>query len=288
MALLKKTSKTIFLAALIIVGTLPVARALEKNEKRGLNKDAVRLGKLAADEKANGQTRDAALTHINEALKLDPRNAWLWYQKADILQKMEEDAEGLKCIEEAIRLSPGNADYWRVKATLYRYNGKKNEALAAAEQALKLDPANQSALGVKGKTLCDLKRFAEAEAVYDQLVEQLGSRSGIVRTARMVVCKAQRKWSKVVEDADFCLQYKGAKLLAKFNWLLARAEAYEELKNYPKAVADCQAALGCFKDNREPHKRLIRLYTLMGDKKRAVEETAMLREIDEDMSPPSR
>lgn len=290
MASLKRTSKNIFLfalLALISASALPPAQALDGAKKKGLANDAMRLGNLAADEKVNGETRDAALTHINQALKLEPKNHWLWYQKADILQKMEEDADGLKCIEEAIKLSPKNADYWQAKANLYRYSGKKQEALASIQQALKLDPENVNALGTSGKILCDLKRYAEAESVYDQLIKQVPD-NNTVRSSRLVVSKAQRKWSKVVEDANFCLQSKVSKVYPRYNVLLARAEAYEQLKNYPKAVADCHAALGCFKDDREPHKRLIRLYTLMGDKKRAAQETLALREIDEDLSPPTK
>lgn len=120
---MKRTSKNIFLLALLALisaSALPPARALDGAKKKGLANDAMRLGNLAADEKVNGETRDAALAHISQALKLEPKNHWLWYQKADILQKMEEDADGLKCIEEAIKLSPKNADYWQTKANLYR------------------------------------------------------------------------------------------------------------------------------------------------------------------------
>lgn len=278
---------TIFLLVLSI-GVSTGASSWSNPSNKELAADAVRLGKLASKENLNGHTRDLALTHINQALKLNPKLDWLWYEKADILLKMEEDAEGLKCIAEAIRLSPRNSTFWYLQAYLYRYSGKKEEALASADQSLKLAPDNVDALGVRGRILFDLKRFAEAEAVYDKLIK-LTPRSGIITHAqRMLVCKELHKWKKVIEDADYCLGCESGKILATFNLLLARAEAREQLKHYAKAVDDCHAALRLFKDDREPHKRLIRLYTLMGDKKRAAEETIALREIDEDMSPPAR
>jgi len=289
---LRKASKTSLLRVLtgfLVVGTLtgflPINTLPVGCANDTVSQEAIRLGKLAAREKNNGATRDSAMRHIEQALRLQPANHWLLYEKADILLKMEEDAEALKYIDQAIRISPSTSHYWSLKANLLRYRGRKEEALAAADQAAKLAPSDSDALAMQGKILFELKRYREAEAVFDTHLK-LYPHGEVIRSARIIACKAQGKWQKVIDDATICLAAQKGKPIPTFGFLLHRADAYEQTKQYEKAVADCQVAAKSFQYDREPHKRLIRLYTLMGDKKRAAEEVKALREIDEDMSPP--
>jgi tetratricopeptide (TPR) repeat protein len=243
------------------------------------------LGKMALRENERVQSRYKGMEHINEALKLEPKNPQLMYVKATILRKTEEDAEAMTYIREAIKLNPKAGAYWDLQSQLLRYAGKFEESLESANQAVKLAPQDDSFLVSKARILIKLRRFKEAEKVADQLVAKAPN-FDMYRDIRISAMVPQGKWNRVIEDASAFLKVNQNSKASCFDRLLIRADAYTNTKQYQKAVDDCQAAHKIFPDHRDPLKRLVNLYTLMGDKKRAEAALKRMKELDEELSPP--
>lgn len=243
------------------------------------------LGKMALRENETVQFRYRAMEHVNQALKLEPKNPQLMFVKANILRKTEEDAEAMTYIKEAIKLNPKAGAYWDLQSQLLRYEGKLEEALESANQAVKLSPQDDSFLVSKARTLIKLRRFKEAEAVADKLVARAPN-FDMYRDLRISAMVPQGKWNQVIEDASAFLKVNQNSKASCFDRLLIRADAYTSTKQYQKAVDDCQSAHKIFPDHRDPLKRLVKLYTLMGDKKRAQTELKRMNDLDMELSPP--
>ncbi len=275
----------IFFAALWIVLS---SGALRINERSGCvlasESKAELLGRMALRENEHTSSRYKALEHVNEALKLEPKNPQLMYVKATVLRQTEEDAEAMTYIREAIKLNPKVAAYWDLQGHLLRYSGKFEEALASANQAVKLAPQVDSFLVAKARILIKLKRFKDAEVIGDQLVAKAPA-FDMYRDIRISALVPQGKWSRVIEDTSAFLKVNHNNLATSYDRLLIRADAYTQTKQYQKAVDDCLRAHKLFPDHRDPHKKLVKLYTLMGDGKRAQAELKSMNELDADMSP---
>ncbi len=278
--------KIVFVAAWIL---LLLNDALRINELSGsvlaAESKAEMLGKMALRENERVNSRYKAMEHINQALKLEPKNPQLMFVKASILRQSEEDAEAMTYIREAIRLNPRVGAYWDLQSQLLRYNGRFEESLKSANQAVKLVPQDYSFLVSKARILIKLKRYKEAEAIADKLVAKAPD-FDMYRDIRISAMVPQGKWNRVIEDVSAFLNVNQYNKASCFDRLQIRADAYMHTKQYQKAVGDCQAAHKLFPDQRDPLRRLVKVYTLMGDGKRAQATLKALNELDEELSPP--
>ena len=84
-----------------------------------------------------------ALSIQEEAIRVNPYNAYAWSQKAKILTELEDYHTVLTVLEQAIRLNPNNAEfYWRKGDIVDYLFNDLDKALALYEEAIRLDPAN--------------------------------------------------------------------------------------------------------------------------------------------------
>ncbi len=241
------------------------------------------LGEMALKENYHAKTRYQAMEHIKQALALEPNNPQLLYVKATILRLMEEDDEALVCIAQAIKLDPTNGLYWNVQAELLKYFGNFEKALESANLAVKLAPAEDSFQFSKARLLSKMMRYKESEAILDKLVAK-NPKNDMFRDCRILAVEPQQKWNKVIEDATVFLKTNNNHKVSWYLKYMIRANAYEKLKQYQNAVDDCCSAITLFPDRRDAHKKLVGLYTLMGDQKSAIAEQKLMNTLDEDMS----
>ncbi|NJL72580.1 MAG: hypothetical protein HC888_13930 [Candidatus Competibacteraceae bacterium] len=98
------------------------------------------LQKQALSEYGSSKTRDLALRHINEALKLEPDSAELWQNKALFLKVLDEGENALACIRRSIELDE-KVDYSHaLKSEILMSLNRSDEALRAVNTAIKLKP----------------------------------------------------------------------------------------------------------------------------------------------------
>jgi tetratricopeptide (TPR) repeat protein len=109
-----------------------------------------------------GKRFQEALDACNQALRLDPHNAFAYITKGAVLNNMGRPEEALAACNEALRLDSYSAYAYSTKAAALGPLGRFQEALGACDQALRLDPNNAAAHGVAGGALIGLQRHQEA------------------------------------------------------------------------------------------------------------------------------
>ncbi len=90
----------------------------------------------------NDRRRDAAVVHLREATRLDPKNVALHVETALALTRNGQDADAVGELAEAIRLDPNNAILHQSLASLLIRMRRPEEATEEITTAARLDPKN--------------------------------------------------------------------------------------------------------------------------------------------------
>jgi tetratricopeptide (TPR) repeat protein len=80
----------------------------------------------------------AALALSEDAIAIDPKWAYPWNGKGNVLQSQKHYEEALQAYEKAIELEPEYADPWNGKGHVLQSQGRHEEALEAFEKAIAL------------------------------------------------------------------------------------------------------------------------------------------------------
>ena len=83
---------------------------------------------------------DEAIAAFDEAIRLNPKEPDVWYNKGIVLHKREKFEEAIKVYDESIKLNPSAAQVWNNKGVALHNLGKYEEAIKAYEEAIKLNP----------------------------------------------------------------------------------------------------------------------------------------------------
>jgi|GEM_PF-3061969 len=132
----------------------------------------------------------------------------------------------------AISLKPENGDLWSGKARSLSNLGRYEEALIAINKALELNEQDRYDINLKASILDDLKQFAAAEKLYQQVLDELGGNETTYNNLGYAYIK-QGKW-------DLALEIYQQGLAAGFDSVLIRnnmANVLFELKKYEAARA---------------------------------------------------
>lgn len=242
------------------------------------------LQKQALSEYGSSKTRDLALRHINEALKLEPDSAELWQNKALFLKILDEGENALACIRRSIELDE-KVDYSHaLKSEILMSLNRSDEALRAVNTAIKLKPRPEYSV-LKATILLVQGKLDLAEKQLDAVIEGDGHNQ-IARVRRVNVALAARHWSKAVDDSSWLISQAPVKNVSYYNNLLRRSQAYLELKQYDKALADCKAALAGMPTSRPYHEALVKIYQCSGKNREAALARQALESVDDDLKPP--
>jgi tetratricopeptide (TPR) repeat protein len=125
--------------------------------------------RLGIHQRALGREADAQAS-FRRALELQPGSA---RAHAALGDSLVADAPDLarEQYEQVVALEPENLRVQLALAEVYAELGEHSLALERADVVLTEDPANRLALDRKGRALRDLRRFDEAGAVVDRLLE---------------------------------------------------------------------------------------------------------------------
>jgi len=125
--------------------------------------------RLGIHQRAAGRENEAQAS-FRRALELRPGSAKAHAALGDSLVA-EAPELAREQYEEVIALEPDNLRIQLALAEVYAELGEHALALERADAVLAEDPANRLALDRKGRALRDLRRFDEASAVVDHLLE---------------------------------------------------------------------------------------------------------------------
>ncbi len=134
--------------------------ATSPKTKKHYGGNAIQLTKLSTE----------MLAAYDQAIRLDPADAYAYTLKGDALYDLERYEEAHAAYDQAIRLDPDNPYIYIFKGHTLNDLERYEEALAAYEQANQRIPDNAFVQGCKGIILYDLERFEEALAACNQSI----------------------------------------------------------------------------------------------------------------------
>ena len=114
----------------------------------------------------NAKRYEEALVACEQAIRLDPNDAWAYSNKSIALNNLKRYEEALVAFEQAIRLDPNFTDAYTIKGVVLNNLKRYQEALVVCEKAIRLDPNNAVAYDNKGNALQKLGREEEAEQAF--------------------------------------------------------------------------------------------------------------------------
>ncbi len=273
--MLNLSIRTILIISLLLLAATPV-----NAQDKAL---AAKLADMASREFQERNTLNQALTHINQAIKLDQRNGNYYYTRAEVYKNMEEDQLALIDINKALELVPTQAYFYETKTNILLSLKRNKEALEAADMAVKLKPDSLTRTA-RAMVLIAMGKFQEAKAAFDKLVAE-DKNDFRARMRRVAVNKKLNCWQPVVEDMSFLIKKDNKNSFSYKTHFFERGIAYLKLKQYDQAEQDLKFALKVMPDNREVHQALLELYKTTKRTKEARAEESYLSEIDDDIKP---
>lgn len=247
------------------------------------NPKAWALSDKAEAEFNNPETKELAVKHIDQALLIEPNNAFFWQNKAAFLQGLEESEKALPCITKSLQLD-SKPDYrYALKAEILNSLNRFDDALSAIDYAIKFKPGADY-FRIRVKILTKQGKLDLAEKELDKLIASDGNNRKTYALVAMVARKLKH-WPKEIEALSYLLDTAPVKKTSYYEDLLSRSKAYTETKQYDKAIADCKAGLKGLPEARQFHSALLKLYELSGKSSEAKRARKELESIDDDLQP---
>jgi tetratricopeptide (TPR) repeat protein len=116
-------------------------------------------------------TTDEVIKAYDEAIRLKPDFAAAWYGRGYTLEQGGNYDDAIKAYDEAIRLDPNYAEAWYGRGGALHAQGKYDEALKYYDEAIRLDPNYTLAWYSSGLALLVLGRTAESDAAFAKAKE---------------------------------------------------------------------------------------------------------------------
>ena len=95
--------------------------------------------------------RDRALVDYDEAIRLDPKNAWAYAERGNLYKNRKDFDHALADLNEAIRLDPAYALAYFSRGDLYKSKGDIAKAMADMNETIRLDPNYALAYFTRGR-----------------------------------------------------------------------------------------------------------------------------------------
>ncbi len=95
---------------------------------------------------ANDQRFQDALNDLGEAIRINPRDARTFEQRAAVEMRINDYDKALADYEVATKLNPGEIKYHLYRGYIYELRGDVQNAMAETDSALKINSKNKEAL----------------------------------------------------------------------------------------------------------------------------------------------
>jgi len=105
---------------------------------------------------------DEAERSFDEAIALNPRSAWAFFRKGQMLAETGRDEDALACFGKAVALKPRRADFWVQKGQAEDRLGRLSDSFGSYERAIQLGDRSGWPQAGRARVLTFLNRFEEA------------------------------------------------------------------------------------------------------------------------------
>ena len=115
--------------------------------------------------------QDEAVTRVERALAIDPRNSWALRSRIQFLRLARRFEQAEQAAAQAAELRPDDPDIHTAAAWVASNQDRQDEAVTRVERALAIDPRNATALRSRIQFLRLARRFEQAEQAAAQAAE---------------------------------------------------------------------------------------------------------------------
>jgi tetratricopeptide (TPR) repeat protein len=242
------------------------------------NKDANAHYQKALQESRNETLMEQALRDVDKAIEISKTDARYYSLKAYLLFYLQEDDACVAAARKAIDLDPKDANAWADGAKALRRSKQLEEGLKWINTSIKLRPKAAMGYIIRSDLHASMNRLADAEQDLDRAILLEPARYDTYKN-RIAVCEQLKKWPKVIADCTVLAKEGPDRHSGAFR---SRASAYCALHQYDKAVSDLKSALKIWPDDFSIHKELEAVYKAKGDQKGLAEEKAQIDSLNRD------
>jgi tetratricopeptide (TPR) repeat protein len=157
-----ESMKLILVAFIILLLVVPVYGQKTAEDFFNEGYDHLSSGHYSANQ--------LAIWSFDESIKLDPKHAWVWYNRGFAYHNLGKYEKAFQDYDEATRLDPNHIDSWINKGAALNALGRYFEAIVACDVAIRLDISSVGAWNNKGNALKGLGRYGEAVNAYDEVL----------------------------------------------------------------------------------------------------------------------
>lgn len=219
---------------------------------------------------------DRAIEDFNQAIRLDPDNAWAYANRGNAYFNTREFDRALQDYDEALRLNPvGYATLFYGRGAIYRGRGELNLAIAQFDEAIRLQPDFPEAFRNRGNAYFDNGQFSLAVEDYGQALRlRPDYQSALVNRGDAYAAKGQ--YDRAIEDYGKAIDLQPVPIAFR-----NRGNAYRAKGDYDKATGDLdasirmQASVGALDDRGDT-------YLELGQNARALEDFSEAVRIGQD------
>ena len=209
------------------------------------NPDALHF--LGVLESQRGR-REAGLSLIDHAVKVNPRNAAAFYNRAGILRDMARLDEALDSYDRALALKPDHHAALNNRGAVLHDLKRYADAVANFDRAIAMKPDHIDAHANRGTTLVELQRFEEALQSFDRAfaIGPAGAAAHFGRGNALAGLKRPED-ALGAYDAALALMPYDARILNNRGTVLARMSRHEDaVDSFKRAItADPNDAEAC-------------------------------------------
>jgi len=187
---------------------------------------------------------DSAEVAYRKVAEIDPKDSRGWQGLGFMYGIVKKDiVQGIKFYREALRVDPENNDARFGLAKLYASADSSSKADSLYKEALDKDPENPGIAKSYGVFLYEMKRYEEAipylEKVLPFFSEDKELKLSLIDCYRLVTPSKNEHLQKAIQLLSELLNQNPE----EYSLYVKRAEIYEKMKNYRKALKDYDKAI---------------------------------------------
>ena len=173
-----------------------------------------------------------------DVCSMQPQDQTNWYYLGITYQQIGNFQEGINALTKAIKIDSLFVLALQARANLYLKTQQYFQALADIDSSLKLTQYNEQQFINRGLALIGLKRFKEAEKIYERVIER-NEKNVHAWFGLGNVYQGSRNYAKAIDAFDVCVALRPDFELAFFKRGLSKLEINQQ----ERGCEDLQQAL---------------------------------------------
>ena len=209
---------------------------------------------------------DDAIEHYSEALKQNPRQVEVYYNRGTAYYNKGEHNLAIEDFNTAIQLNPNLAEAYANRGTAYNDKDEVDRAIEDFDAAIQLNPNLAESYNNRGTAYNKKAEYIRAIEDYNKVIE-LDPDFAAAYNNRGTAHKARKEYDRAIEDYNKAIDLNPDFAIAYNN----RGNAYSEKSDYDRAIENYNKAINLKPDYAEAYNNRGNAYSEKSDYDRAIE-----------------